>query len=343
MLRKVLPHRVRTHLREEFRRLLLADLPGTLVRTCSPSVNGMVEQAIRKVVEQTLRADLPDRVRQTFREQVGELLPAKDGFFPHTPPGPYAVQRLCPEAGPVDEAFGLPVPPQALWAGYGSTAEVYLRSGQLDVQNMSEVYRRAGGEVRQAGRILEFGCSAGRMLRWLHPLTKADGGPACEVWGVDITADHIHWCQEHLCPPFHFATTTLHPHLPFEDRYLGFVFAGSVFTHLGDLADAWFQELRRVLRPGGRLYVTLHDKHTVELLRRETWHWLSGHLAGLPGWDEVSRSDFGVLTVSGDEWTSRFTFHDIDFLCRRLQPFFAVLSVTPEAYGYQTALLLERR
>jgi SAM-dependent methyltransferase len=339
MLRKVLPHRLRTHLRQEFRRLLVADLPGTFVRTCSPSADGMVEQAIREVIQQMLRADLPGEVRQQLRD----LLPARDGFFPHAPPGPYAVQRLCPEPGPVDEAFGLPIPPQALWAGYGSTSEVYLRSGQLDVQNMSELYRRAGGEVREAGRILDFGCSAGRMLRWLHPLTRADGGPVCEVWGVDVTADHIHWCHEHLCPPFHFATITLHPHLPFEDHYFGFVFAGSVFTHLGDLADAWFQELRRVLRPGGRLYVTLHDKHTVELLRRETWHWVSGHLAGLPGWDEVSRSEFGILTVSGDEWASRFTFHDIDFLCRRLQPFFAVLSVTPEAYGYQTALLLERR
>jgi hypothetical protein len=35
-------------------------------------------------------------------------------------------------------------------------------------------------------------------------------------------------------------------------------------------------------------------------------------------------------------------FYDIEFLRKKLVPFFRVLSVTEEAYGYQTALLLER-
>lgn len=35
-------------------------------------------------------------------------------------------------------------------------------------------------------------------------------------------------------------------------------------------------------------------------------------------------------------------FYDIEYLVRRLEQFFSVLTVAREAYGYQTALLLEK-
>jgi hypothetical protein len=35
-------------------------------------------------------------------------------------------------------------------------------------------------------------------------------------------------------------------------------------------------------------------------------------------------------------------FYDIDFLCRRWERILDVLSVTPEANGYQTAILLKK-
>jgi len=44
------------------------------------------------------------------------------------------------------------------------------------------------------------------------------------------------WCQQRMSPLFKFATTTSFPHLPFEDGYFDFVYAGSVFTHITDLA-----------------------------------------------------------------------------------------------------------
>jgi ubiquinone/menaquinone biosynthesis C-methylase UbiE len=46
---------------------------------------------------------------------------------------------------------------------------------------------------------------------------------------------------------------TILPHLPFEDRSFDVVYAGSVFTHIDDLAQTWFLELRRVLHAGGML------------------------------------------------------------------------------------------
>jgi hypothetical protein len=33
----------------------------------------------------------------------------------------------------------------------------------------------------------------------------------------------------------------------------------------------------------------------------------------------------------------------VDWLCRGLEPYYRTLSVTPEAFGYQTAVLFERK
>ncbi len=83
------------------------------------------------------------------------------------------------------------------------------------------------------------------MLRWFP------GGDGTERWGCDIKGETIAWCQQHPSPPMHFVTTTTLPHLPFEDKYFDFVYCGSVFTHIIDLPDAWFLELRREIRPAG--------------------------------------------------------------------------------------------
>ena len=43
----------------------------------------------------------------------------------------------------------------------------------------------------------------------------------------------------------------------------------SVFTHIDVFETAWLAELRRVLRPGGMAYLTVHNEATWELLRDE--------------------------------------------------------------------------
>ena len=132
--------------------------------------------------------------------------------------------------------------------------------GQLFVESMKEVLQTSGTPVQAYDKILDFGCGSGIMIRWLCDLAERG-----DVWGVDISSEHMLWCQQHLSPPFKFVTTTSFPHLPFEDRYFDFIYAGSVFTHIADLAEAWLMELRRIVRPGGRLYLTIQDERSIEL------------------------------------------------------------------------------
>lgn len=231
-----------------------------------------------------------------------------------------------------------PVPPKETWISekYGTTADEYLASGKRDVQDMSDILNRAEISLEAAGNILEFGCGDGRMIRWLDHL-------ACdrEIWGTDLDAGRIIWCKQNLNPPFHFATTTTVPHLPFEDRFFGFVYAGSVFTHIDDLADTWIAELRRILRPGGTLFITVHLKNDIASLNgRYRDSGLAKRLRDSPEYNAFVSSDFEMFTIGRS--SSSYVFYDIDYLRKSIEPMFRIRSIAEGVRLYQNALLLER-
>lgn len=255
---------------------------------------------------------------------------------------PYMHDASCyilPKVGAgVSPGAARPVPPKEAWISekYGKTVDEYLASGRHDTQEMLNILDQAGVSLEDLGHILEFGCGDGRMIRWLEHLA---GGS--EIWGTDIDAGRIFWCKQNLGPPFHFITTTTVPHLPFEDRYFGFIYAGSVFTHIDDLADTWFAEIRRVLRPGGKLFVTVHLKNDIALLEDKYRHsGLAKLLRSYPEYEQFIRSDFDMFTVGRS--SESFVFYDIDYLRKTLEPLFRILSVTGPVRLYQNALLLER-
>lgn len=230
----------------------------------------------------------------------------------------------------------LPVPPRDLWLGYGNDEQSYVESGREDVARMLEVIVRADAGFDPGARpILDLGCGGGRMIRHL-----ADFAARTEVWGLDVSAPHINWLKTRLNPPFRFAVNTTIPHLPFPDGHFGMVYCGSVFTHIDDFAESWFLEIRRVLGRGGILYCTVHDEHTLQLLATQPQHPLArslqGHSLLTPG---IEPAD---ITVIGQDAASN-VFYRARYLQAFLGPLFEILSVTPQAYGYQTAWVLRKR
>ena len=226
----------------------------------------------------------------------------------------------------------LPIPPKELWLGYN-----YVAQGNENLSKMLEIVYASDFAFKKGNRILDFGCGAGRMIRHLKDLSET-----CEIWGTDISAEHIYWCKQNLSPPFNFATTTKIPHLPFEDRSFHFIYCGSVFTHIDDLADAWLLELHRILTPDGRLYLTIHDNHTIELLEAGVHStsrlakWIKSHETF-----QKSKSSFGMFSLGRDN--SSQVFYDVDYFAKTVRSMFDVISVTQEAYFHQTAFLLKRK
>lgn len=232
----------------------------------------------------------------------------------------------------------LPVPPQYLRAGYGDTVEDWLNGGKQNVDKMMMLLNSTNFFLQKGNRVLDFGCAQGRMIRWL-----TDPAEECEIWGVDVSARHIVWCQENLSPPFNFATVTTLPHLPFEDNYFDL---GSVFTHIDDLSDAWLLELKRIMRPGGRLYITVHDKHTADLVinhpelvpyAKDFRKFLLSHDKNI----NFKNANYYKFSINPGGPESQ-VFYDIDYLRQHWGRVLKLGSVTPEAYGYQTAVLLEK-
>jgi len=254
---------------------------------------------------------------------------------------------LLPKVTREDQTCGgeLSIPPLELRIHAFRDPKDYLSSGEIYAGKMVDILERSGVLVEPGTRILDFGCGDGMMLRHFREIAKSG-----EVWGVDINGTEMTWCQQHLSPPFKFVTTTSFPHLPFEENYFDVIYSFSVFTHICDLAEAWLLELRRILRPGGVLYLTVHDKHSIDLLmNKHRGTRFSNQLYDAEKLLSFRDSDFAMFTlnrVSGGgiehEGRQAQVFYDIGYLCRHWGNYLKVVSTTQEAYAYQTAVVLQK-
>jgi len=294
--------------------LALHDLPGEARSERRPG------SALRRLAGRLRRA-LPDRRSAGFQEAA---------YAPYRPGQDYRLERTAANA-PVYEESALPVPPSELWLGYN-----YPAHGRLHVDTMLDTVSAAGLGFEPGDRILDLGCGAGRMIRHLAPLART-----CEIWGADISAEHVLWCQRSRSPPFHFLTSTKVPHLPFADASFRFIYGGSLFTHIDDLARAWLLELRRLLRSDGLAYITIHDEQTVRLFEAyKNPPAIVRQIMSAPLWAEA-KADSDMFTIGRDEDSQ--VFYARDWFERLLSPMFEIVTVRPEAYFYQTAILIRPR
>ena len=250
------------------------------------------------------------------------------------------VSYSCSDAESED---GLPIPPPELWYGYWADSAQYLASGRKHFRTMMDKLENSGFLFKERERILDFGCGSGRIIRCFKDLANGR-----EVWGVDINDRHIQWCKEHLCSPFKFFTSTTFPHLPFEDNYFDIIYAGSVFTHIANLAEAWVLELKRILNPRGRIYITIYDNHSIEILLScppdSCLHGTALHeqLVACEKEKRFTETGFSKIVLSRG-LDDPVVFYDIESLKSTWENLLKVLFIDQEAFDYQTALTLSKR
>jgi SAM-dependent methyltransferase len=108
------------------------------------------------------------------------------------------------------------------------------------------------------GPVLDWGCGSGRTLTWL----KGVGTWDLNYRGCDVDADAIAWLRSQKVKAVEVCGDL--PPLPYEDASLAGLFCFSVLTHIPPLRHAeWYAEIRRVLRPGARAYVTVHGDENI--------------------------------------------------------------------------------
>lgn len=154
------------------------------------------------------------------------------------------------------------VPPSKLIylvAGHRS-ASAFLAGGLSASEAIRAVLARNGLRMEQFGSVLDFGCGVGRIIRhW-------NGGQPPVLHGTDYNADLIEWCRANL-RAVEFRVNTLSGELPYESETFDFIYSFSVFTHLREpLQFHWIDELARVLKPGGYVYLTTHGEYYLTAL-----------------------------------------------------------------------------
>lgn len=182
-----------------------------------------------------------------------------------------------------ESAFPLPSK-ELMWnVAMTHDPEEFRKVGKRCATELSEASALAGVPMLTASRVLDWGCGPCRTLRWL--LAEANPG---QYYGCDVDRRAIDWCKKNA-KKASFAVTGAKPPLPYPDEFFDVVFGVSVVTHLSaEFQGVWLRELRRIVRPGGVLMLSVMGPAIA---------------AGLP---EPRRSEFfknGFLFVHSDVWT----------------------------------------
>jgi SAM-dependent methyltransferase/Flp pilus assembly protein TadD len=236
---------------------------------------------------------------------------------------------VTPELAP----DGFPVPPVELTMGYGAgDLKHYLFCGARSAAMLRNVMARNGVTLQPGDSMLDWGGAAGRVLRNFAPEARQ----GVNVWGCDVHAPSIEWAKNHLSPPFKFFNSQTIPHLPFADGTFKFICGFSVFTHLIVMRDMWLLELRRILRPGGCITLTIHDENT----------WAAFRKNGMPQWMPAELRDRTeipgeLVDIRGSSWEFCYTFFHSDYIRRVWGQYFNVVEIVPGAESYQTAVVLK--
>jgi len=102
------------------------------------------------------------------------------------------------------------------------------------------------------GNLLDWGCGPGRVIRHMPGIL----GSGCRLYATDTNARSIAWCRANLTQVA-CNLNTLQAELPYLNDFFRAIYSISIFTHLSALQhQLWYDELMRVLEPGGVLLVT---------------------------------------------------------------------------------------
>jgi SAM-dependent methyltransferase len=162
---------------------------------------------------------------------------------------------------------GFPLPPRELtslvvWRPSQWGRKSFFESGAQSAEIIRTVLEQYDRPIERSGALLEFGCGCGRVIRHFQH-------SAARLHGSDYNEKLIAWCRANL-PFATFAVNRLEPGLEYEDDTFDLIYTISVFTHLpASLQTSWVAELRRILKPGGTLLVTVHGESRTDFLSAE--------------------------------------------------------------------------
>jgi ubiquinone/menaquinone biosynthesis C-methylase UbiE len=190
---------------------------------------------------------------------------------------------------------------------YDSLAEAYTAENETSLMN---AYYERPATLALAGdvtgrRILDAGCGSG-------PLFAALRDRGATVTGFDGSAGMLEEARRRLGADADLQVADLADPLPFPDDSFDDVVASLVLHYLQDWGPT-LTELRRVLRTGGRLIVSVDHPFLINLMHRqagprpdyfETYNWteewtMGGQTAQMSRWNRPLHAMTDAFTAAG--------------------------------------------
>jgi SAM-dependent methyltransferase len=231
----------------------------------------------------------------------------------------------------------LPIPDAATREGYcpGHHAAYWLTG----LEDYDKVVAAAHDVSVSGSRVYDFGGSTGRVFRHFYCQDRR-----FEVWTSDFKVQSYLWNQRHMPQDVRVFLNSFSHSLPVPDQYFDIVTAFSVFTHIDELESPWLLELRRILKPGGLLYVTIHDE--------ACWGNMAPFLLGVlqrstNGQGLTADSPFpgqrAVFHFTSEGYYNCNVFHSREYIRQQWGRYFDVLDMRPLQAGQQCVVLLSYR
>lgn len=180
--------------------------------------------------------------------------------------------------------------------------------------------------------VLDWGCGAGRLARYLPRLSSA-------VTGVDIDPDNILGCTETI-PSARFQQIDLYPPMPFAAASFDLVIGISVLTHLKEpVQNAWLEELQRIVAPGGLVLLSIQGMAQSALYRAPSAQRQAVEREGIlyvgknPQLDQVIDAPEYYVDV----------IQSHDYVMAKWSEYFDVLDIVEAMAGNQDLVVMRRR
>ena len=266
-------------------------------------------------------------------EPLDEFRAARFLRFDASPTGSYdesAWHQAFHLMNPAAERFPVPAEANMRRVIGDTSATRFLMGGATIYKNVERTLCELGHTWADFPRILDWGCGAGRLTRYLASETGSS------VTGADVDPDNIAWCRSAYPEPS-FESFPLRPPVPLADDSFDLVTGISVLTHLKeDDQHRWLAELRRITRPGAVLLLSV---------RGPTQFGYSGFPPALyralqaQGYIDIGR-DGALDAVIGDKEYYRSAEYSRPYITRVWGEYFEVIAIVDAIAGLQDFVVM---